>query len=136
LNGAVFFYTDLMRHLTIDCEVAFLSLSSYADSMTSSGRVKLKSPLPLVLPGRDVIIVEDIIDTGETLHYLETALRKIKVKSYSVAALLHKPEKTKRKIKLQYVGFKIPNHFVIGYGLDLKQKRRNLRDIYQHIEPK
>src|SRR5579862_4262727 len=131
LNGAVFFYGDLLRNLSIESEVAFLSLSSYGSKKHSSGKVKLKSPLPRVLRHRDVIVVEDIVDSGNTLDYLEKALRKLKVRSQCVVSLLYKHENTKRRKYLKYVGFNIPSDFVIGYGLDIAQKCRTLRDIYR-----
>ena len=134
LNGAVFFYADLLRNLSIDCEVAFLSLSSYGSAKKSSGKVKLTSPLPRILRGRDVIVVEDIVDSGTTVEYLEKSLRKLGVKSASIVALLHKHEATKKSFKLDYVGFRIPNDYVIGYGLDVAQKKRALRDIYRLVK--
>jgi hypoxanthine phosphoribosyltransferase len=131
LNGAVFFYADLLRNLKIDCEMAFLSLSSYGDRKTSTGRVELRSPLPRILRGRDVIVVEDIVDSGITIDYLEKALKKLGVRSTRIVCLLYKFANTKPRKSLRYVGFRIPSDFVIGYGLDLAQKKRNLRDIYR-----
>jgi hypoxanthine phosphoribosyltransferase len=130
LNGSVIFFADLIRNISIDCEVDFLKLSSYGDSKISSGNVKLIKELNADIKGRDVIIVEDIVDTGLSIVYMRGLIQSQNPSSIKIVTLLHKPEATKYDIKLDYIGFKIPNKFVIGYGLDHTQKYRNLRSIY------
>ncbi|MCX8056886.1 MAG: hypoxanthine phosphoribosyltransferase [Ignavibacteria bacterium] len=130
LNGSVIFFADLIRNISINCEVDFLKLSSYGDAKISSGNVKLIKELNADIKDRDVVIVEDIVDTGLSIVYMKGLLKSQNPKSIKVVTLLHKPEATKYDIKLDYVGFQIPNIFVIGYGLDHSQKYRNLRSIY------
>lgn len=130
LNGSVIFFADLIRNISINCEVDFLKLSSYGDAKISSGNVKLIKELNADIKDRDVIIVEDIVDTGLSIVYMKGLLQSQNPNSVKVVTLLHKPEATKYDIKLDYVGFNIPNKFVIGYGLDHSQKYRNLRSIY------
>lgn len=130
LNGSVIFFADLIRNICIDCEVDFLKLSSYGDAKISSGNVRLIKELNADIKNRDVVIVEDIVDTGLSIVFMKGLLQSQNPKSIKVVTLLHKPEATKYDIKLDYVGFQIPNRFVIGYGLDHSQKYRNLRAIY------
>jgi hypoxanthine phosphoribosyltransferase len=130
LNGSIIFFADLIRNISINCEVDFLKLSSYGDAKISSGNVKLIKELNAEIKDRDIIIVEDIVDTGLSIVYMKGLLQSQNPASIKVVTLLHKPEATKYDIHLDYVGFKIPNKFVIGYGLDHTQKYRNLRSIY------
>lgn len=130
LNGSVIFFADLIRNISINCEVDFLKLSSYGDAKISSGNVKLIKELNADIKDRDVIIVEDIVDTGLSIDYMKNLILTQQPKSIKVVTLLHKPSATKYDIKLDYIGFQIPNKFVIGYGLDHTQKYRNLRSIY------
>ena len=126
LKGAVFFIADLMRELDVSCEVDFMAISSYGSSTDSSGVVRILKDLDESIEGRDVLIVEDIIDSGLTLSYLLRTLRARQPRSLEVCALLTKPTRRKIEINCQYVGFEIPADFVIGYGLDFAQKYRNL----------
>lgn len=130
LNGSFLFMSDLIRYITIDCEIDFFKLSSYGDAKISSGRVKLLKELNCDVNGRDIIIVEDIVDTGLSVNYIEKLFKKHTPKSMKVVSLLVKPESLKYDLKIDYIGFKIPSKFVIGYGLDYAQKYRNLRSIY------
>ena len=126
LKGAVFFIADLMRELDVSCEVDFMAISSYGSSTDSSGVVRILKDLDESIEGRDVLVVEDIIDSGLTLSYLLRTLRARQPRSLEVCALLTKPTRRKIEINCQYVGFEIPADFVIGYGLDFAQKYRNL----------
>ncbi len=126
LKGAVFFIADLMRELEVSCEVDFMAISSYGSSTDSSGVVRILKDLDESIEGRDVLVVEDIIDSGLTLSYLLRTLRARQPRSLEVCALLTKPTRRKIEINCQYVGFEIPADFVIGYGLDFAQKYRNL----------
>ena len=126
LKGAVFFLSDLMRHLEIDCEVDFMAVSSYGSSTDSSGIVRILKDLDAPIAGRDVLIVEDIVDSGLTLSYLFRMLRARNPATLEVCALLTKPERRKVELPTRYVGFEIPNTFAIGYGLDHAQRFRNL----------
>ncbi len=130
LNGAFMFIADLMRHISIDCEVDFLKLSSYGAAKVSSGNVTQLKKIDADIEGRDVIFVEDIVDTGLSMQYILDGVKGNKPASVRVATLLHKHEATRVDVKLDYVGFPIPNLFVIGYGLDYGQVARNLADIY------
>lgn len=130
LNGSFLFMSDLIRHLTIDCEVDFFKLSSYGDSKISSGNVKLLKEINCEVNDRDIIIVEDIVDTGLSIKYIEELFSEKKPSSMKVVSLLVKQESLKYDVKIDYIGFKIPDKFVIGYGLDFAQKYRNLRGIY------
>ncbi|MCS7081655.1 MAG: hypoxanthine phosphoribosyltransferase [Bacteroidetes bacterium] len=130
LNGSFIFISDLMRALKIDCEVDFLKLSSYGDAKVSSGQVTVRKGLDADIRARDVLIVEDIVDTGLSVRYLCDLIEAHKPASLRVATLLHKAEATRYAVQLDYVGFVIPNLFVIGYGLDYAQKGRNLRHLY------
>ena len=126
LKGAVLFLADLMRELTVDCEVDFMAVSSYGSETDSSGVVRILKDLDASIAGRDVLIVEDIIDSGLTLHYLMRNLRAREPRSLEVCALLTKPERRRVDLPIRYVGFEIPNRFAIGYGLDHAQRYRNL----------
>jgi len=126
LKGAVFFLSDLMRHISIPCEVDFMAVASYGSATDSSGVVRILKDLDAAIEGRDVLIVEDIVDSGLTLKYLLRNLGARGPASLEVCALLTKPERRKVELRAQYVGFEIPNKFVIGYGLDFAERYRNL----------
>ena len=126
LKGAVFFLADLMRHLDVPVEVDFMAVSSYGSSTDSSGVVRILKDLDIPIEGREVLIVEDIVDSGLTLSYLLRTLRARDPASLEVCALLTKPERRKVDLPIKYVGFEIPNRFVIGYGLDHAERFRNL----------
>jgi hypoxanthine phosphoribosyltransferase len=126
LKGAVLFLADLMRRLRIPCEIDFIAVSSYGSATDSSGVVRILKDLESSIEGRDVLIVEDIIDSGLTLHYLIRNLRARGPRSLEVCALLDKPERRRVDLPIRYVGFEIPDRFVIGYGLDYGQRFRNL----------
>ena len=126
LKGAVFFLADLMRHLDVECEVDFMAVSSYGASTDSSGVVRILKDLDAPIEGRDVLIVEDIVDSGLTLSYLFRMLRARGPASLEVCALLTKPERREIDLPIRYVGFEIPNRFAIGYGLDYAERYRNL----------
>jgi hypoxanthine phosphoribosyltransferase len=126
LKGAVLFMADLMRELTVPCEVDFMAVSSYGSATDSSGVVRILKDLDASIEGRDVVLVEDIIDSGLTLHYLLRNLRARNPASLEVCALLTKPERRRVDLPVRYVGFEIPNRFAIGYGLDYDQRHRNL----------
>ncbi|HEY8317043.1 MAG TPA: hypoxanthine phosphoribosyltransferase [Gaiellaceae bacterium] len=126
LKGAVFFMADLMRGLSIPCEIDFMAISSYGDSTDSSGVVRILKDLDINIEGRDVLVVEDIIDSGLTLSYLMRNLEAREPASLEICALLTKPERREIEVPVRYVGFEIPNRFVIGYGLDFAERYRNL----------
>ncbi len=126
LKGAVLFIADLMRELTVPCEIDFMAVSSYGSSTDSSGVVRILKDLDAPIEGRDVLIVEDIIDSGLTLQYLLRNLRARNPGTLEVCGLLAKPERRRVELPVRYVGFEIPNRFVIGYGLDYAQRYRNL----------
>src|SRR3954449_5141603 len=126
LKGAVLFLGDLMRHLEVPCEIDFMAVSSYGSETDSSGVVRILKDLDASIAGRDALIVEDIIDSGLTLHSLLRNLRARNPASLEVCALLTKPERRRVDLPIRYVGFEIPNRFVIGYGLDFAQRYRNL----------
>ena len=126
LKGAVFFMADLMRQLSIPCEIDFMAISSYGAATDSSGVVRILKDLDINIAGRDVLVVEDIIDSGLTLSYLMRNLQARKPASLEVCALLTKPERREIEVPVRYVGFEIPNKFVIGYGLDFAERYRNL----------
>lgn len=132
LNGSFMFAADIFKQLTIEAELCFIKLASYK-GMKSSGKVITSIGLEEDLFGKDVIILEDIVDTGKTLHNFLPKLEHQQPKSLKIAALLHKPEATEHQLKLDYVGFQIPNKFVVGYGLDYDGLGRNLKEIYQLI---
>ena len=126
LKGAMFFLPDLMRHLEVPCEVDFMAVASYGSATDSSGVVRILKDLDVPIAGRDVLIVEDIVDSGLTLSYLFRTLRARDPSSLEVCALLTKPERRKVDLPIRYVGFDIPNRFAIGYGLDYRERFRNL----------
>src|SRR3954462_3827074 len=126
LKGAVFFLADLMRQISIPCEVDFMAVSSYGSATDSSGVVRIIKDLDAPIEGRHVLIVEDIVDSGLTLQYLLRNLKARGPASVEVCALLTKPERRKIELEARYVGFEIPNRFAIGYGLDHDEHYRNL----------
>ena len=126
LKGAVFFMADLMRHLTVPCEVDFMAISSYGAQTDSSGVVRILKDLDINIEGRNVLVVEDIIDSGLTLSYLMRNLESREPASLEVCALLTKPERREIDVPVRWIGFEIPNRFVIGYGLDFAERYRNL----------
>ena len=130
LNGAFLFLSDLIKNVSIDCEVDFFKLSSYGDEKLSSGKVKLLKELNCDVNGRDLIIVEDIVDSGLSIKFIEELISTFTPASMKVASLLIKPNSLKYDVKIDYIGFEIPSKYVIGYGLDIAQKYRNLRSIY------
>jgi hypoxanthine phosphoribosyltransferase len=126
LKGAVFFMADLMRSITVPCEIDFMAISSYGASTDSSGVVRILKDLDLNIEGRHVVVVEDIVDSGLTLSYLVRNLESREPASLEVCALLTKPERRQIEVNVRYTGFDIPNKFVIGYGLDFAERYRNL----------
>jgi hypoxanthine phosphoribosyltransferase len=126
LKGAVFFMADLMRHLTVPCEVDFMAISSYGAQTDSSGVVRILKDLDINIEGRNVLVVEDIIDSGLTLSYLIRNLESREPASLEVCALLTKPARREIEVPVRWIGFEIPNRFVIGYGLDFAERYRNL----------
>jgi hypoxanthine phosphoribosyltransferase len=126
LKGAVFFMADLMRHLTVPCEVDFMAISSYGAQTDSSGVVRILKDLDINIEGRHVLVVEDIIDSGLTLSYLMRNLESREPASLEVCALLTKPARREIDVPVRWIGFEIPNRFVIGYGLDFAERYRNL----------
>jgi hypoxanthine phosphoribosyltransferase len=132
LNGSFMFAADLFKYLSIEAEISFIKLASYK-GMRSSGKVVTSIGLDQDLFGRDVVIVEDIVDTGKTLHGFLPQLTHQQPASMKIACLLHKPEATKFPLTLDYIGFAIPNKFVVGYGLDYDGLGRNLKEIYQVV---
>ena len=132
LNGSFMFAADLFKYLTIDAEICFIKLASYKGT-TSSGQMFTAIGLDVDLIGKDVIIIEDIVDTGRTLNEFLPKLMHQQPASLKIAALLHKPDAVKFPIRIDYLGFSIPNKFVVGYGLDYDGLGRNLREIYQLV---
>lgn len=130
LNGSFMFMADLLKRIDINCEVDFFKLSSYGDEKISSGRVKLLKELNADVTDRHLVIVEDIVDSGLSISYIEEMFKDHNPASMRVASLLVKPGSIKYKVKIDYIGFEIPDKFVIGYGLDYAQKYRNLNSIY------
>ena len=126
LKGGVFFMCELAKRITVPLSMDFMSVSSYGDGMTSSGVVKIAKDLDESLEGKDVLVVEDIIDSGRTLSYLLEILKKRNPNSMKLCTLLDKPERRVMDVNVDYVGFNIPDEFVVGYGLDYAQKYRNL----------
>ncbi|HYM57076.1 MAG TPA: hypoxanthine phosphoribosyltransferase [Solirubrobacteraceae bacterium] len=126
LKGAIFFLSDLMRHIEVPCELDFMAVASYGSSTQSSGVVRILKDLDAAIEGRDVLIVEDIVDSGLTLSYLLRALRARGPASLEVCALLTKPDRREVDLPIRYIGFEIPNKFAIGYGLDHAERFRNL----------
>lgn len=130
LNGSFMFMSDLLKRIDINCEVDFFKLSSYGDEKISSGKVKLLKELNADVTDRHLIIVEDIVDSGLSIKFIEEIFRDHNPASMKVVSLLSKPESIKYDVKIDYIGFEIPNKFVIGYGLDYAQKYRNLKSIF------
>jgi hypoxanthine phosphoribosyltransferase len=129
LKGSVFFLTDLARQIGGDVSMDFIAVSSYGSGTHTSGEVKLTRDLDSIIEGKTVIVVEDILDTGMTLQYLLRIFEQRKPRRIRVAVLLDKPERRVAKVRADYVGFKIPNEFVVGYGLDYAERYRNLADV-------
>ncbi len=129
LKGAVFFLTDLVRHLPGEISLDFIAVASYGKGMQTSGQVKLTKDLDTSIEGRNVLLVEDILDTGLTLQYLVRILEQRRPKRLRVAVLLDKTERRQVPVSADYVGFHIPNEFVVGYGLDYAERYRNLADV-------
>jgi hypoxanthine phosphoribosyltransferase len=129
LKGACFFMTDLARAMKRDVFIDFMGISTYGKGKTTSGEVKVTKDLDISLEGADVVVVEDIVDSGVTLNYLLHILEQRKPRSIRIAALLDKPERRLRPVHVSYVGFRIPDRFVVGYGLDYAEKYRNLDSI-------
>jgi hypoxanthine phosphoribosyltransferase len=134
LKGACIFLADLIRHLPLDISLDFMAVSSYAHSLHTSGEVKIIKDLDSTIQGRDVMIVEDILDTGLTLDYLTRSLRTRGPKSLTICTLLSKPSRRIKEVQAAYVGFEIPDEFVVGYGLDFAERYRNLPAISVMIE--
>jgi hypoxanthine phosphoribosyltransferase len=126
LKGSVIFLADLVRHIAAPIYVDFIGISSYGDATVSSGVVQITQDLSRPIEGKHVIVVEDIVDTGHTVHYLLENMATRRPASIALCSLLHKPERSEREIKIDYLGFTIPNKFVVGYGLDISQQYRNL----------
>ena len=138
LKGSVVFVTDLIRNITIPCEMDFMAVSSYGKSSESSGVVRILKDLDSHIEGKSVIIVEDIVDTGLTLSYLLTYLRERGAKSIEIVSLLNKSARRKVDINVKYLGFEVPDEFIVGFGIDYAEKYRNLpyigilkREIYE-----
>ena len=129
LKGAILFYADLARAITHPVRMDFIGLSSYGKGKTSSGEVRLTKDLDTTIEGYDILIVEDILDSGITLSYLAQVLQQRKPRSIRIATLLDKPERRVRPVAVDYVGFHIPDAFVVGYGLDYAEDYRQLRDV-------
>lgn len=130
LNGSFIFMSDLVKNVGIDCEIDFFKLSSYGDEKISSGKVTLLKELNCEVNGRDLIIVEDIVDSGLSIKFIEELISHHHPTSMRVVSLLVKPNSLRYEVKIDYIGFEIPSKFVIGFGLDYTQKYRNLRSIY------
>ena len=130
LNGSFLFLSDLVKNIKIHCEIDFFKLSSYGDEKISSGKVKLLKELNADISERHIIVVEDIVDSGLSIKFIKDLLESHNPASFRIASLLVKPNSLKYKLKIDYIGFEIPNEFVIGYGLDYAQKYRNLNSIY------
>jgi len=131
LNGSFIFISDLIREITVDCEIDFFKLSSYGDAKISSGQVRLLKDLNCQVEGRDIIVVEDIVDSGLSIAFIKKLIEKENPKSLKFVSLLLKKGLPKNDFPIDYVGFEIPPDFVIGYGLDYAQKVRNLKQIYR-----
>ena len=130
LNGAFLFMADLVRNLNIQFEVDFIKIDSYGDNAMSSGTVRLLKDISANITGRDVIIVEDIVDTGLSLNFLKHRMEEASPKSLSFVTFLYKPDVASQDLSIDWVGFNIDDHYVVGYGLDLKQIYRGLPGIY------
>ena len=126
LKGSIYFFTDLSRYIDLPCNIDFIQASSYGSGTVSSGNIKIKKELDESIEGRDVIVIEDIIDSGNTLSRLVPYLQKMGPASLKICTLLDKPDRREADVKVDYNGFDIPDKFVVGYGLDYDQKYRNL----------
>ncbi len=135
LNGSFIFFADLVREITVECEVDFFKLSSYGDAKISSGQVRMLKELNCQVTGRDIIIVEDIVDSGLSMDFIKKIIMRENPSSFRIVSLLLKKKVAKIDFPIDYVGFEIPPDFVIGYGLDYAQKVRNLRSIYKLATP-
>lgn len=129
LKGSFMFLADLSRAISTPCRVEFMGISSYGRDKRSSGEVRVTKDLDVSIEGRHVLVVEDIIDSGITLTYLLNVLEQRKPKSLGIVAMLDKPERRQRPVQPRYVGFQVPDEFVIGYGLDFAEDYRNLKDV-------
>lgn len=129
LKGAVLFFTDLIRELDLPLTIDFMAISSYGNSAKTSGEVRMQKDLDQSVMGKDLLVIEDIVDSGLTLAYIMDVLSKRGARSVKLATLLDKPERRKNDLKVDYSCFTIPNEFVVGYGLDYAEKYRNLPDI-------
>ena len=129
LKGSFVFLSDLIKHINLPLEVDFIRLSSYGSGKESSGKIELLCDLSLEIKGRDVVVVEDIVDTGLTTAFLLDYLKKKEPASVRLCALSEKPSRRKIPVKIDYLGFSLPDKFVVGYGLDFDEKFRNLADI-------
>ena len=130
LNGVVLFFADLIRELTIPSKIDFIRSASYGSGLTTSGNIRLTKDVEIPIQGKDVIIVEDIVDTGLTLNYIVKRLEKRGPKSIRICALIDKPERRDEEVKIDYCGFHIKEGFLVGYGLDHNEEYRYLSDIY------
>jgi hypoxanthine phosphoribosyltransferase len=133
LNGSFMFLADLIREVTVPCEVDFLKLSSYGDSTISSGNVRLLKDLNCQVEGRDIIVVEDIVDSGLSMQFIRELIGRQNPRSLKVVTLLYKKGSARTAVPLEYIGFTIGGEFVIGYGLDIAQRERNLPAIYRQV---
>lgn len=129
LKGACIFLSDLVREINLDTSIDFIAVSSYGKGKESSGQVRLLKDLDSSIAGLNVIVVEDILDTGLTISYLLRVLQQRKPATLRIAALLDKPSRRLKDVKGDYIGFTIPNEFVVGYGLDYNERFRNLKDV-------
>ena len=134
LNGSFMFLSDLLKEISIHCEMDFMKLSSYGDEKISSGNVKMLKELNADIAERHIIIVEDIVDSGLSINYIDKLMSAFNPASIKFASLLVKPKSIKYDVKIDYIGFEISDQFVIGYGLDYAQKYRNLKSIYKLSE--
>ncbi len=130
LNGSFIFLSDLIREINIDCEIDFLKLSSYGDEKISSGKVKMLKELNCQIENRDIIVVEDIVDSGLSANFIKSIIEEGKPSSLKFISLLFKKNTSSLNFKIDYIGFRIDNKFVVGYGLDFAQRYRNLNAIY------
>jgi hypoxanthine phosphoribosyltransferase len=129
LKGASIFLSDLIRQIRVEVSLDFMAVSSYGEGSKTSGQVRLTKDLDTSIEGLNTILVEDILDTGLTMSYLLRVIQQRKPKSLRIAVLLDKPERRLRDVKADYIGFQIPNEFVVGYGLDYAERYRNLKDV-------
>jgi len=134
LKGSFIFMADLIRELSVPCEIDFVETSSYGEGTLSSGSVLLKRDIQLDIQGRDLLLVEDIVDTGYTVSFLLDHFRVKKPRSMAVCALLYKPARKVKEVPIDFLGFTIEDHFVVGYGLDYNNKCRELKDIMIYKE--